>query len=340
MIEISGDYLEGGGQILRTSLALSVVLNKPFRICNIRAKRPHPGLRPQHYTAFKVMAELCNAEVKGLYMDSLEVEFIPRTFYPQNLDIDIGTAGSIGLLLQTVLLPLAVRTDRKIRLRIKGGTHVPKAIPVDYYRNIIIPILNKIGVEVEITIINQGYYPRGGGEVVVEISPWRDRRKLNLTFRGEVEKIRGVIHASRGLASAGVGERMKRSIEELLDRYNPEIDVGYFHTLSPGCGVVLWAECEHAILGADALGERGKPAEEVAREVVEKLLNTISSQAGCDVYAGDNLIPWLAFCGGEVSVSEISLHTSTNIWVVEQFLGSIFNIRENLIAVNNPVNLI
>lgn len=340
MIEIPGDYLEGGGQILRTSLALSAVLNKPFRIYNIRGKRPNPGLRPQHYTGFKVMSQLCKAEVKGLAVGSTEVEFIPHGFYPRNLDIDIKTAGSIGLLLQTVLLPLVAKTDKEVKLTIKGGTHVPKAVPVDYYKNVLLPILNKMGANVEMEIINQGYYPRGGGKVGVKIFPWRNRSRLNLISRGEVRKIKGIIHASKELSKALVAERMRKTVQQLVAEYPSELEIRYFDTLSPGCGVILWAECSNTLLGADALGEKGKLAEEVAREAAEKLFAVIHSGAGCDPHAGDNLIPWLAFCGGEITVSEITLHTQTNIWVVEQFLGTRFRVSGNLITVENPANLI
>jgi len=334
MVEICGDYLEGGGQILRTSLALSAVLNKPVKIYNIRGKRPKPGLRPQHYTGFKIMAELCNAKVKGLSIGSCCVEFIPQGFYAKNLNIDIGTAGSIGLLLQTLILPLSIKSENVVSLRIRGGTHVPKAIPADYYKNVLVPIFSLMGVKLDIKILNQGYYPKGGGEVEVKIHPWRERRRIKLTHRKDVQKIAGIIHASKELSKNKVGERIRDKVEKILkEKYLLDLDVKYFDTLSCGCGIVLWAECYNTVLGADALGEKGKPAEKVAEEAVDKLLREINSQAGCDSHTGDNLIPWLAFCGGEITVSQLSLHTRTNIWVVEQFLGSIFECKNNLIAV-------
>lgn len=335
MLEINGDILEGGGQILRTSLALSSILNRPIFIKNIRAKRPKPGLKAQHFTGFKVMSEFTNALIDGLDLNSHEIKFIPRGFYPQDKIIDIKTAGSIGLLLQVILLPLTLKTDKKINLKIKGGTHVMKAIPIDYYINLICPILKKIGVKINITLINQGYYPKGGGEVDVEIYAWPEKKHFSLIERGEFLMSRGISHASLELKKANVAERQMDSAYKILTDYFPdiEIEIKYFKSLSPGSGIVLWAEYENAILGADALGERGKPAEEVGREAAEKLLKEINSNACCDVHMADNLIPWLAFSKGRISVSEISLHTQTNIWVVEQFLGKIFKVENNIISV-------
>ncbi|MEM0374506.1 MAG: RNA 3'-terminal phosphate cyclase, partial [Sulfolobales archaeon] len=174
MIEIDGSFGEGGGQILRTSLTLSALTGKPFRIYNIRAKRPKPGLQMQHLTAVRVVKELCNADVRGDYLGSLNLEFKPNKIVESGeFNFDVTTAGSVTLIIQTIL-PLLI--NRNIIVKIKGGTDVPKAPTIDYIRLVFLNILNKIGLSANIILIKRGHYPEGGGEVII-----RD-------VRGKIEK--------------------------------------------------------------------------------------------------------------------------------------------------------
>lgn len=338
MIEIPGDYLEGGGQILRTALALSAVTGKPMHVYNIRAKRPKPGLKAQHFHAFKAVAEITDADYKGLEIGSREIEFIPKGLKSKNLSIDVGTAGSIGLLLQSLLLP-ACFAPQGLHLKIRGGTCGKGQIPIEYYQEVILPLLRKIGVNIELRLLRCGYYPEGGGEVEVLISKIQKFSPLVLIEQGKILKIRGVSHAAKFLVKAEVAERQRDKAKEILqNKFNlpVEIKIEYEDTLSPGSGIVLWVETETetgALFGSDALGERGKPAEKVGEEAVIKLIQEIESGAPVDGHLADNLIPWLSFCGGEIKVSEITLHTQTNIWGCELFLGKIFEIKDNTIKV-------
>ncbi|MCM8778477.1 MAG: RNA 3'-terminal phosphate cyclase [Candidatus Omnitrophica bacterium] len=333
MIEIPGDYLEGGGQILRTALALSAVTGKPMHVYNIRAKRPKPGLKAQHFHAFKAVAEITDAQYKGLEIGSREIEFIPKTLKSKFLSIDVGTAGSIGLLLQSLLLP-ACFCPQGLHLKIRGGTCGKGQIPIEYYDGVILPLLKKIGVSIKLNLLRRGYYPKGGGEIGISVSKIQNFSPLVLVEQGKILKIRGLSHAAKYLEKAKVAERQAQKVEEILKRLNVpiEIEVEYADTLSPGSGIVLWVETETgALFGADALGERSKPAERVGEEVAIKLIKEIESNAPVDKHLADNLVPWLAFCGGEVRVSEITLHTQTNIWVCELFLGKIFAVKDNII---------
>lgn len=333
MIEIPGDYLEGGGQILRTALALSAVTGKPMHVYNIRAKRKKPGLKAQHFHAFKAVAEITDADYKGLEIGSREIEFIPKGLKSKFLSIDVGTAGSIGLLLQSLLLP-ACFAPQGLNLKIRGGTCGKGQIPIEYYQVVILPLLKKIGVDIELRLWRRGYYPKGGGEVEVSISKIQNFSPLNLTEQGKILRICGISHAAKFLSKADVAQRQADKAKEILNKLNfpVEIELEYQDTLSPGSGIVLWVETETgALFGSDALGERGKPAEKVGEEAAIKLIKEIESSAPVDRHLADNLIPWLAFCRGEIKTSEITLHTQTNIWVCELFLGKIFAIEANFI---------
>lgn len=341
LLEIPGDYLEGGGQILRTALSLSVITQRPVRIFNIRAKREKPGLKAQHFHTIQALKEISDAKLEGFSLGSSEIKFLPSKVKSRNLDIDIKTAGSIGLLLQSLILagcfsPSGITAD------IKGGTCGKGAIPVEYYLGVIIPILRHIGIEVKLDLIKRGYYPKGGGEVKIRIEPKTDFMPLTLTEQGRLTKIEGISHANRNLEKQRVAERQKDKAEKILKKrfdYPVEISAEYSHTLSLGSGISVWAKTDTgAILGADSLGERGKTSERVAEEAVDKLTTEINSGAAADTHLSDNLIPYLALCGGKIKTAlPISLHTQTNIWVCEQFFGKIFKVEKEFISVEKGV---
>lgn len=335
LLEIPGDYLEGGGQILRTSLALSCILRKPVRIYNIRAKRPNPGLQAQHFATIRALRDITQAKVEGFSLGSLEVKFSPQEVRSVDLNIDIKTAGSIGLLLQS-LIPVSAFSPEGVHARIKGGTTGKAAIPIEYYPSVIIPILKRMGIEVRLNLIKRGYYPKGGGEVLVFIKGGNLLSPLNLIEQGKVIRIEGISHSHRELKKRNVSERQRDSALEILKkRFDCPIDIlcEYSDSLSLGSGIVLWAKTDkEAILGADAMGEREKPAEDIGSQAAEKLISQIDSNAPVDSHLADNLIIWLALAGGKIRVSNFSLHTQTNIWLVEKFLGKKFLIEGNIIS--------
>lgn len=341
ILEIPGDYWEGGGQILRIALSLSVITHRAVRIFNIRAKRPHPGLAPQHFYTILALKNISQGEIEGFSLGSQEIRFFPGQIKSQNLNIDIKTSGSIGLVLQS-LIPVGGFAPDGITATIKGGTSGKGAIPIEYYLGVILPILARMGVEVKLDLLKRGYYPKGGGQVKVSINPIQKLMPLELIQQGNITKIEGISHAHQDLAKQRVSERQKEKAEEILtERFScpMEITTEYTSTFSLGSGIVLWLKTDGgAILGADAIGEKGKPAEKVAEAVACKLIEEADSGAAVDSHLADNLILYLALASGKIKVASLTLHTQTNIWVCEQFFGKIFKVENNLISVEEVKN--
>jgi RNA 3'-phosphate cyclase len=337
LLEIDGDYLEGGGQILRTSVGLACITGRGIRVTNIRARRPKAGLKSQHLHTLRTLAHIFDAEIDGLELYSKKINFIPRrnSVSRQHLDIDIGTAGAIGLLLQPIVLVAAFKSKR-LSLNIKGGTCGLAAVPVDYYPNCIFPILAKSGLRATLSILRRGYYPEGGGEVSVDIEQMKYSKPIKLTEQGRLERISGISVASRDLIKREVSQRQAEAAKEILEKEYScpvNIEAAYAQTYSIGSEINLYAYMNTGvILGADSRGEVSKLAEVVGKEAARKLINEINSGAACDLHLADNIIPWLALLGGNIKTSQITKHTQTNIWVVERFFGKIFNIHDNIIS--------
>ncbi len=337
MIELDGSI--GGGQVLRTALALSLYTGKSFKIKNIRASRPNPGLSYQHVSCVEAVQQFNNCKVKGLKMGSSELEFVPGEKFSKRVNVDIGTAGSITLLLQSLLLPVMLKLDRFTAV-VKGGTDVSWSMPVDYFSNVFLSVLNRFG-SFDFKLKKRGFYPKGGGEVKI-IVKGKKGECLDLVDRGELVMVKGISYASFGLDN--VAERQKKSVEILLNKIKVPIDVSveYCETLSPGSGIVLWAifsleDDEVNVLkpirvGADCLGEKGKRAEKVGEECAKKFLKEIEFPV--DEHLADNLIPFLGVFGGRIKVSSISDHVKANIHVCEQFLGVKYVVKGNIIGVS------
>lgn len=353
MIRIDGNYLEGGGQILRTALALSAITQRPFEIAGIRKGRCDSGLKSQHMYCVKALKELCDAKAEGDEAGSETLKFFPGKIKPKTLDIDIETAGSITLLLQSLLIPCFFAGGRT-RLRITGGTDVKWSMPVDYLRQILLPQLKKYA-EADFSLVKRGYYPKGNGKVEISIKPkfsFEDRMQaddIELMEQGRLIQVKGISHASSDLQKAEVAERQARSAESMLKGLECSLDIQseYSSTLSTGSGITLWAifsnseEIDHINpirLGADGLGERGKRAEEVGKEAAERLIGQIKLKAPVDEYLADNLIPYMALFGqnGRFKCAKISNHTLTNIYVVEKFLDEKFEVDKQ----NNVVKVV
>jgi RNA 3'-terminal phosphate cyclase (GTP) len=332
MITIDGSFLEGGGQILRTSLALSTILNKEVEIFNIRKKRKNPGLAEQHLRIIESYKKIFEAKCEGDYFGSQRIRFYPsQKIKEKYIRITPRTSSSIGLILQAILPPLYF-LNKKIALEIEGGTSGKWAPPFDFYPYVIFPILN---VKVEFEVKRRGYYPKGGGLVWLDFKDYSQKR-IKLKERGKLEKIKIMSFASISLKRRKVAERQLEATSKYLrEKIGKDIEsqIEYFDTLSDGSEIEICVKfSEGIILWADALGEKGKPAEEVAKAAVEKLLNELEKNSCCDFHLADNLIPYLAFLGGELKTSQITNHTLTNIWVCEKFLGkNIFKIEGNSI---------
>ncbi|MBU7038800.1 MAG: RNA 3'-terminal phosphate cyclase [Theionarchaea archaeon] len=330
MLEIDGSHGEGGGQILRTAVALSAVTGIPCRITNIRANRPSPGLKPQHLMGIKAAAEICSADTKGVHSGSTWIEFIPHDISGGEYTIEIGTAGSITLILQ-VLTPICLFSNEPVKLTITGGTDVKWSPSMAYFEKVFCSILEKMNAHVQVNVNKYGFYPKGGGRVTAVIHPWSQKSGLNLTERGPVKTLEVVSIASSFLENARVAERQYEAFEKGVSGHVVG-NARYVDTLNPGSSLCGVAFCEYSVLGADSLGERGKPAETVGREVAGFLQEEIDSKAALDVHMGDQIVPYLALAGGKVTVSQISNHTRTSIWVCQQFVDTRFTIEETKVT--------
>lgn len=356
MIQIDGSYLEGGGQVLRTALAFSSLTLQPFEIFNIRKGRPSPGLQPQHLACIKALEDFCNASSEGAVLNSGSVKFYPGKLQSRTLNVDIGTAGSVTLLLQAILLP-ALFAPGKVRLRLTGGTNVSHSQPVEYFGNVFLPHLSGLA-KAGFHIMQRGYFPKGSGRVEMDLSPFfnfadfgtfqglsaaimQQHKGINLTERGRLLNITGISHASADLNNAEVAGRQASSARQQLQKSGISCPISitseYSSSLSTGSGISMFAHFAAAgkeeqsmlspvILGADCLGERGKRAEIVGQEAAAALAKEIDSGACVDRYLADQLIPLMALAGGKILASEITNHCITNIFVVEQFIGKCFSI--------------
>ena len=330
MIEIDGSYGEGGGQILRTAVSLSAVTMKPVRILNIRAGRPSPGLKKQHIAGIRVTGMLVNAEIEGLEVGSTEVVFKPRERVSGRFSYDVGTAGSISLVLQAVLPP-AVLASEPVIIDLKGGTDVAWSPPIDFIKNVFVPFLKMMGANVHIDIKRRGHYPRGGGRVVCTVVPTSGIRPLKHIEFGAVTQIEGISHCVR--LPSHIAKRQAIAARDVIQReihVEPNIVLETYMRENdphrgPGSGIVLWAVSDTgARVGADSLGERGKPAETVGQEAARKLVSEVSTGMAVDSHVSDMLVPYLALAEGDsvIGITKVTSHLETNVWVAGNILGT------------------
>ncbi len=329
MREIDCSYGEGGGQLLRTSVALAAITEQSVYLYNIRAKRSNPGLAPQHLTAVKAVATLCGAEVEGLEVRSREISFRPGPLRGDRFDFSVGTAGSITLVLQAAL-PVAVACGEALQMNITGGTDVRAAPPLDYFRYVLLPLLSRIGVRAQIDLRRRGYFPRGGGQVVVQVEPSPSLRPLILDASENLSEILGFAHIAN--LPAHIVQRMAGSaLAELSAFRAPAIDLailGRDKAIGSGGAIVLVARLQHASLGASAIAQRGVPAEQLGSVAGELLREEILSGATLDIHAADQVLIYLALAGGTSCflAKSLSSHAATTIWLLEQFLPVHFDL--------------
>jgi RNA 3'-terminal phosphate cyclase (ATP) len=338
LIEIAGDMLEGGGQIVRTAVALSALTNKEVRITKIRDNRPNPGLQAQHVTAVRAVAAAAGAETEGLFTGSRELVFKPHGHVAGEFSFNVGTAGSVPLILQAVM-PSAAYAPGQVEFELIGGTDVPWSPTVDYVRIVELPVLQLMGYRATLTVHQRGHYPKGGGRVTMLINPPRILRAVNLVERGVLTGANGISHcvklpshvAQRQAAAAKekLGVRGIREVNIIIESYPSTQDPH----LGPGSGIALAMKFANGpIIGADSIGEKGKPAERVGDEAASKLLKEFDSKAALDRHMGDIIIPYMAVAEGrsEIEVSAITTHTLTNIKVSEILAGVEFRVEGSL----------
>jgi len=336
MIEIDGSHGEAGGQILRTALAFSTFTGKPFKITNIRKNRPKPGLKAQHLNCLKLLSEITDCKYSDVKIGSEELEFVPGKFTSRKAEVDIGTAGSITLLLQSVMAPI-IFLKKKIRVTLIGGTDVSWSPSIDYFKHVFLPAISEL-CDVEIKVLKRGYYPKGQGKVELMFRPKEEFGIIDMVSKGKLMHVKGVSHASSDLE--GVADRQAKIAKMICkDKGVPvNIQTQYCVTDSKGSGVTLWAVYRNTqgemnyykpiICGADVLGEKGIKSEIVGRKCAEKLFKE-------DEFIVDQILPFLVFNKeNKISCKKLSDHAKSNMYVVEQFIDGEFVNKDGVLRFN------
>lgn len=319
MLVIDGTFGEGGGQILRTSLALSLVTGTPFRIERIRGNRKKPGLRHQHLTAVNAAAQVGCAEVEGNTLGSMTLTFIPQTVQAGTYHFTIPTAGSSTLVLQTVL-PALMLADGPSNLTLRGGTHNPLAPTFDFLVHAFLPVIREMGPTVDAVLKRPGFYPAGGGKFSAAITPVTQLAPLILDTRGSVTR-----RTARALVShlpVHIGNRELQTVRDVAGWKSRELhldEVTQAH--GPGNVLTLIVESPHIAEVFTGIGKRGVPAEKVARRAIAEMQEYLQSGVPVGRHLADQLLLPLALAGsGHFRTLSPTDHTRTNIAVIHQFL--------------------
>ncbi|MGV8168730.1 MAG: RNA 3'-terminal phosphate cyclase [Candidatus Nanoarchaeia archaeon] len=332
MITIDGSHGEGGGSILRQALALSLITQKPFRIKNIRSSRPNPGLNYQHLASVELAQKVSNAKVLDAKLGSQELEFYPGELSGKEVNIEIGTAGSVTLALQSVLLP-CILSGKKFKFTLKGGTDVSWSPPADYFKEIFLPSLEDYG-KFDCQVQKRGFYPRGGGVLSLTIQGNSEKNKIKKNIFGTVVSVKGIINTSKNFFKNNSPEKIVELSKMSLSSGAPvNISIYSSASESEGAGFLFYAvfEEEKDKFSRTGVSEIAKDEEELVKKIEEeskKLRALISEQVPVDENLADQLIPLLGIMGGEIKTNKITDHTISNIHIAELFLEKKFEINE------------
>ncbi|TXT64953.1 MAG: RNA 3'-terminal phosphate cyclase [Promethearchaeota archaeon] len=339
ILEIDGSFGEGGGSILRLSAGFSILFNLPIKVFNIRANRSKPGLRLQHVLGLKTLAKLTNSKLSECSVGTEEITFQPNTKkLKQQINVDIRTAASIGLLLQPLQIACMNFTKpSQVNIHLNGGGTLGKWAPgLHYLKNVTYQIYGNLGYNIEIDIEKYGFYPKGGAKTRCIIHPPQDQMKpINLTELGEIKLIQGRIISTKTLSNANVAERIKNSAESTIRKelgIDTNIIYDYVNAYSTGVGLSLWA---HSSTGAiissgTIIGEKQVSSEDVGKMAANKIVNYINNEIPVDEYLSDQLIPLMAFIpeSSKIKVLEITSHTKTNMELLKQFTKREYRIHK------------
>jgi RNA 3'-terminal phosphate cyclase (ATP) len=318
MISIDGSEGEGGGQVLRTALALSAVTGRSFRIEHIRGKRKKPGLLRQHLTAVKAISEICSARVTGAELGAQALSFEPKAAKHGEHHFTIGTAGSATLVLQTILPPLLMAPGRS-HIVIEGGTHNSMAPPFDFIAQTFLPLLHRMGATVSAELIRAGFYPAGGGRFEVHVEGGEKLVPLELMTRGALNKLK--IKAVVSQLPERIAEREARLLASTLCDYPLDFETAVVDSAGPGNVAMVTVRAEALTETFTGFGEVGVRAETVAHRLAGEVRGYLQSEAPVGEHLADQLLIPLALAGsGSFRTTEPSLHTRTNADVIGMFL--------------------
>ncbi len=327
MIVIDGSFGEGGGQILRTSLALSLLTGKPFRMENIRARRKSPGLLRQHLTAVQAAAEIGGASIDGATVNSTTLAFIPRDVKGGEYRFAIGTAGSTTLVLQTILLPLLLAKEPSTVI-VEGGTHNPSAPPFDFLEQAFVPLLRKMGAGVELELVRPGFYPAGGGAIRATIEPARQLRRLELHQRGAI--VQQCARAVVANLPYSIAQREVQTIGEELGWGEESLQAHTWNgSAGPGNVVSITIASENVTEVFTGFGERGVRAEDVALRAAKEAKRYLDSGVPVGEHLADQLVLPLAVGeGGVFTTTALSQHATTNLEIIKRFVDVSATVEE------------
>jgi RNA 3'-terminal phosphate cyclase (ATP) len=333
-VVLDGSQGEGGGQVLRSALACSLLTGRPLRMTRIRAERKRPGLLRQHLASVQAATVIGNSRIMGDELGAMDLEFAPRQITHGDYHFDIGSAGSTMLVVQTVIIPLLWQSG-KTTIVLEGGTHNPMAPAFDFIAHVFFPLLRKMGAHIDLELERPGFFPAGGGKVKVTIEGGHELQPLHLHDRGKLLECRARVYLSR--LPRHVGERELALVSRELG-WSPG-QVLECQAAGPGnviCGEIVSENCTEVVA---AFGAKGKPAESVARELVREAKRYLESAVPVGEHLADQLMLPMALAGGSFQTGELSLHATTNLEVLAQFLSfdSVLTPNENgILAVFEP----
>jgi RNA 3'-terminal phosphate cyclase (ATP) len=323
------DGSTGGGQLLRSALSLAALSGESFRMTGIRSNRANPGLRAQHLTSVRAVVRACDADVHGDAVGSEALTFRPNVAHGGRFAIDVGTAGSVTLVFDA-LLPLATTLDRPLAVTVTGGTDARWSPPVEYYREVKLPLCRRFGIQAAVDVARTGYYPAGGGEATLWLAP-SSLSEIELTDRGSLAGVRVYSKASTSLAARNVAERQAEATRDRLTEAGHSVAerrVTYAKSNSPGNSLLVRADYDRSLVGFDALGERGVSAEDVATSVVDSFLDFDDGRASVDEHTADQLLVFLALAGGRVSIPRVTDHVETSLELLSAFGYDVSLVRD------------
>lgn len=328
LIEIDGSEGEGGGQVLRTSLALSMVTGTPVRIHDLRARRNPPGLRRQHLMAVTAAARVCGARVEGAEVGAREVAFFPGAIQSGDFHFDIGTAGSTTLVFQTVL-PALLRASGPSRLLLEGGTHNPMAPPFEFLEKAYLPLVRRMGPDVQARLERPGFYPAGGGRFTAEVRPVRRLAGFELLERGAVRRRQGTAILSR--LPRHIGEREIREAARETGWEPSRFEIREVDARGQGNAVLLEIESDEVTEVSSAVGERGVPAEDVAGRAAREMRRYLDTGVPVGEHLADQLLLLLALAGSGAFVTlPLTGHSTTQIDLIPRFLDVRIEVEEEM----------